>query len=291
MKKFNLSVLLWVVTLLCIQAQSYNDEKSFTFDVSQLELLRLHNKDGQVKVTGVSGNRAILRVKRTIKSANPQKLEAAKNSIFLDSINLDGELMFFVQHPDYQVEIDEQGMAYYHSRYQSLNGNWSNKEHAFHKIRTTFVIELAIPKQTPLYISTHREELTIRNINADVLAQNHHGDVYLEKIGGNVQAHTHHGHIEASLLTPPTKDANFDTHHGNIKLTFPSNLSADIQLKTRHGQFYTDFDYQERAMLVSRSTSKRGTKYKIGSGTNIRIGKGGPKLNFETYHGSVYILK
>lgn len=287
MKKFNLSILLWAVTLMCIQAQSFSDEKSFTFDVSQLELLRLHNKDGQVKVTGITGNQATLRVKRTIKSANSQKLEAAKAAIFLDSVKLNDELMFFVQSPDYQLEINADGRAYYNS----YNGNWSDKKHAFHKVKTTFTIELEVPRQTPLYISTHREELIIKNINADVLAQNHHGSVYLDKIGGNVQAHTHHGHIEANLTKAPTRDANFDTHHGNIKLTFPSNLSADVQLKTRHGQFFTDFNYQAVSMPVSLKTSNKGTKYKIDSGTNIRIGKGGPKLNFETYHGSIYLLK
>lgn len=287
MKKIHLSTLLWIMTLFCLTAQSYSDEKSFSFDVNQLELLRLHNKEGQVKVAGITGNRATLRVKRTIKSANQAKIEAAKTAIFLDSVNLEGELMFYVQSPDYQLEINEDGRAYYNS-YQ---GNWSDKRQQFHKVHTTFTIELEVPKQTPLYISTHRQQLSASNINADVLAQNHHGDVYLDKIGGNVQAHTHHGLIKAKLTKPPTRDARFDTHHGNISLTFPSNLSADIQLKTRHGQFFTDFDYQNRAMQVSMSKSKKGTKYKIGSGTNIRIGKGGPIIDIETYHGSVYILK
>lgn len=288
MKKLNLSILLWAVTLMCMHAQSFSDEKSFTFDVSQINLLRLHNKDGQIKVTGTTGNRATLTVKRTIKSASTQKLEAAKTAVFLDSVNLEGELMFYVQHPDYKLEINEEGSAYYTSRYQ---GNWDNQKHVFHTAKVIFTIELAIPKQTPLYISTHREKLTVQNINADVLAQNHHGSIYLDKIGGNVQAHTHHGHIEVGLTKVPTRDADFDTHHGNISLTFPSNLSADITLKTRHGQFFTDFDYQAIAMPVSLKTSNKGTKYKIDSGTRIRIGSGGPKLNFKTYHGSIYILK
>lgn len=289
MKKFNLSILLWAITLMCLNAQSFSDEKTFTFDVDDLELLRLHNKDGQVTVKSTSSNRATLRVKRTIKSANQQKLEAAKTAIFLDSVHLDGELMFYVKSPDYQLEINDNGRAYYNS-YQ---GNWNYKKQAFYKVKTTFTIELEVPQQTALYVSTHREELTIQNINADVLAQNHHGSIRLAKIGGNVQAHTHHGDIKASLTKAPTRDADFDTHHGDIALTFPANLSADVQLKTRHGQFYTDFDYQAQAMPISlvKSKSKKGTKYKIGSGTNVRIGKGGPKLNFETYHGSVYLLK
>lgn len=287
MKKFNLSILLWAVTLMCLHAQSFSDEKSYTFDVSQLELLRVHNKDGQVKVKGTTGSRATLRVKRTIKSANSQKLAAAKTEIYLDSVNLDGELMFFIQSPDYQLEINEDGRAYYNS-YQN---NWNDKRQKFHQVKTTFTIELEVPEQTVLYMSTHREDLTVQNIKADVLAENHHGSLYLEKIGGNVQASTHHGDIQLSLTKVPTRDAIFDTHHGNIKVNFPDNLAANIELKTRHGEFYTDFDYQAQAMPVSLNTSKKGTKYKIGSGTHISIGQGGPKLHFETYHGSIYLLK
>ena len=241
----------------------------------------------RVKVKGTEGNKATLKIKRYFKSANARKVEAAKKEIYLDSTNLDGVLLFFVQHPDYRFSIDEDGYASYHNS----SGNWNHTKNRFYEVKIDFTIELSVPKTTNLNISTHQKNLTISNINADVVSQNHHGHIELNAIGGNVQAHTHHGEIEASLTKAPTKDAVFDTHHGNIEISFPNNLSADISLKTKHGNFYTEFDYQPMARPISYNKHKKGTKYKIEAGTNIRINKGGPKLCFETYHGNIYLLK
>ncbi len=279
-------MMLWASLLLCLNAQTFNDEKTFTFDVSNLDLLRIHNKYGAVKVTGTNGNKAILKVKRSLKSKNNKQLAEAKEKIYLDSAYLDGALMFFVQMPRYRLEIDENGRAHYQSEYNS----WNNNQKVFYENKFELTIELKVPKATQLYISTHHKDLFIQDISADVLAQNHHGQIKLVAISGNVQAHTHHGKIEVGLTKAPTRDAYFDTHHGNISVTFPPNLSADVQLSTRHGQFYTDFDYQEKPMSLKVSNGKKGTKYKIGGGTGISIGNGGPKLTFETYHGSIYLL-
>lgn len=287
MKKITLSTMLWASLLLCLNAQTFKDEKTYTFDVANLDLLRVHNKYGAVKVTGTNGNKAVLTVKRSIKSNNNKQLAEAKEKIYLDSTYLDGELMFFVQMPNYRLEIDENGRAHY----QSDHNSWNNNQQSFYKNKFELTIELTVPKATQLYISTHHKDLFIQDINADVLAQNHHGHIRLASIGGNVQAHTHHGKIEVGLTKVPTRDAYFDTHHGNISVTFPQNLAAEVALSTRHGQFYTDFDYKEKSMPLKISNGKKGTKYKIGGGTGISIGNGGPKLTFETYHGSIYLLK
>ena len=52
----------------------------------------------------------------------------------------------------------------------------------------------------------------------------------------------------------------------------------------------TDFDYEARPMSVSINKSNSRTKYKIGGGTSIRIGEGGPVLTMKTYHGDIFIL-
>ncbi|MEM6320221.1 MAG: hypothetical protein AAF960_21310 [Bacteroidota bacterium] len=287
MKKILVSLLASAVTLLSLSAQTFSDQKTFTFDVRGLETLRLHNKYGSVKVKGIDGNRATLRIKRTIKSSNPDKVEAAKTAVFMDSVNLDGELMFFVENPDHELQIDENGRAFYQGRYQ----NWSDKRLRFHKLRVDMTIELSVPKSVPLYISTHHDDLVIKGINADVVAQNHHGPVTVEAITGNVDVHTHHGYIKATVTKVPDKDATFDTHHGNIEVIYPSNLAADCSLSTRHGEFYTDFNYTAIPMKAKLVKSHQGTKYKLEGGTSIRVGRGGPKLRFKTYHGSIYLLR
>jgi len=201
-------MMLWAGLLLCLNAQTFNDEKTFTFDVSKLDLLRIHNKYGSVKVTGTNGNKAILSVKRHLKSNNNKRLAEAKEKVYLDSTYLDGELMFFVQLPNHRLVIDDNGRANYHSE----QNYWGSHQKVFYENKFELTIELKVPKTTQLYISTHKKDLVIQDINADVLAQNHHGHIKLASIGGNVQAHTHHGTIEVGLTKPPTRDAYFDTH-------------------------------------------------------------------------------
>lgn len=287
MKKMVLSIMAWAVMLCQLNAQSFSDEKTFTFEVNNLNLLHLHNKFGNVQVKGTDGTKAVLKVKRTIKASSRNLVTAAKANTFLDSTYNNGELIFFVEMPDYHLEINENGQAYYTSDYN----NWNHSVKVTRKAKVEMEIELSVPKSTPLYISTHHKNLSIEDIKADVWAQNHHGSIQLKAIHGNVLVNTHHGKIQIELTKVPDKDATFDTHHGNIEVTFPQNLSADFQLKTRHGSFYTDFDYQAVAMPAKLTQGKKGTKYKVEGGTNIRIGNGGPTLNMETYHGSIYLLK
>lgn len=288
MKKINLSLLLWAGMVCLLQAQSFSDEKSFTFEVGNLDLLHVHNKYGDVVVKGTTGTKAVLKVKRHIKASTNSVLAAAKADTYLDSTYSNNELVFFVEMPDYHLEINADGSAHYSYNYNGSSVQWNKVNR---KAKVEMEIELLVPKNTPLYISTHHKNLKISDIKADVWAQNHHGSVKLDNIHGNVQANTHHGKIEVGLTKVPDKDAVFDTHHGNIEVTFPPELSADFALKTRHGNFFTDFDYQAVAMTPKMVYGKKGTKYKVENGTNIRIGKGGPKLNMETYHGSIYLLK
>ncbi len=286
MKNIIISLLLLSCISQTLTAQSFSDEQTFTFDVNNLDALRLHNKYGEVKVTGTSGRKATLTVKRRIESASRTQLNKAKEEIYLDSIFSEGTLIFFVRHPDYRLEINENGEAHYNSKQE----NW-NQHKVHYQQKFEMEIELQVPNFVPLFVSTHKEDLSVTNINADVLAQNHHGEINLQAIGGNVSAYTHHGKIRASMTQTPTRDTNFSTHHGDIEVTYPRDLSGDFSLKTKHGNFYTDFDYEASSLPTSLSKSKKGTKYKVEGGTNLRIGNGGPKLDLKTYHGSIYILK
>jgi hypothetical protein len=46
-------------------------------------------------------------------------------------------------------------------------------------------------------------------------------------------------------------------------------------------------------MTVANESGGKGAKYKISgqSGTNVRIGNGGPLQAFKTHHGDIYLVK
>lgn len=289
MKKFTLSLVLMGLAIVCLKAQTFTDEKTLSFDAAPIDLVRLHNKNGKVTVKGTNGNEVILKVKRKLSSSSTSKLESAKTGIYFDSTIEDGTLIFFIQTPDYRLEINENGQAHYTNR----SGNWNSSDNVFYKVKAEFTIELLIPSTTPLIASTHENNLIISGMKADLLAHNHHGKLDLKNIGGNVEAHTHHGNIDIDYSKNPTKDANFTTHHGSIQLQLQPNFAADVIMSSKHGNFFTDFNYEAMPMKINskREKNHKGTKYKLGGGSAIRIGNGGPELNFKTYHGSIYLLK
>lgn len=268
--------------------QQFEDSKTFQFDVSQLTMLRIHNMNGEVNVTATSGRQATMKVTRTLSAATSEKLETAKKEVYWDSLLTDGELIFFMQSPDYELRADDEGNLWYNS---CCHDDWNKNRLKYRKLKYNFDVELKVPANTPLYATTHRSEMSISGLSGGVIAKNHHKSIQMDNISGNVKARTHHGDITISLNANPTEDSSFKTHHGDIKIYFQRPLSADVNLSSRHGDFFTDFDWQPQPMKTSVKSDGKGTVYKIGGGTSVRIGNGGPELSFKTWHGDVHLLE
>ncbi len=279
------SIFLTIALLLFLgsQAQTFTDEKSFTINTDELESFRLHNLDGVVKVTGTTGNVATLNVRRRLKTSSQQRLEEAKDEFFLDSL-MDGDhLYFFSNVRDFDFRIDSNGNGYYRS---CCNGrDWYDRNDVQYK----FEIELRVPNSVKLYVSNHHDQLEIKNFTGELYAKNHHKDLYAEGIAGNGELLNHHGNIEASFIRNPTSDCKYATHHGDIRIAFQEALSADVFLSSHHGDFFTEFDWEPSNMPLVQTDDGRKTKYIVNDQTAVRIGSGGPQLNFKTWHGDIII--
>ena len=268
-------------------AQQFSDNRTITVDVSKVKTLRLHNLYGKVSVKATSGQKAILKVKRSLKSSSTQRLNAGKQEIYLDSVFDDGNLVFFIEAPNRQLEIDENGHAHYNSW---GNDSWKDKKSKVFEVKFEFDIEMEVPAQVDLYVSTHEKELEVTGMKGKLFASNHHNSVKLTDIGGNASVYTHHGNIELSYTRNPTEDCTYKTHHGDIRVYYRNALSADVYLDSHHGDFYTDFEWNAKPIEVSSKAKSEGTTYYVGKGTNVRIGTGGVGQNFKTHHGDIYLL-
>ena len=279
-------VMVWAGYAL-LPAQQFSDQRTISVDVSKVKVLRLHNLYGKVQVKATSGNTATIKAKRTLRSSSAQRLNEAKQEIYLDSILEDGNLIFFVEAPNRQLEIDENGRAHYRGW---GNDSWNNKKSKVFEVKFEFDIEMEVPAQTDLYVSTHEERLEVTGMNGNLMASNHHNSIKLTDIGGNASVNTHHGDIELSYSRNPTDDCSYKTHHGDIRIYYPNALSADVSLDSHHGDFYTDFEWKPKPIEVSSKKASKGTTYYVGKGTNVRIGSGGIEQNFKTHHGDIYLL-
>ena len=190
-----------------------------------------------------------------------------------------------MKHPDLNFEIDESGFGYYNSCCDRKN----NRKQV--KVKYEFEIELLIPRQLELHVSTHRKTLKIQEIEGKLVAKNHHDDLFAENLGGIVKLKTHHGDIKAFFIRNPTGSCSYSTHHGNITVGFPAELRADVYLKSHHGDFFTDFDWTSQPVAVVKNKSQKGTKYIVNARTAIQIGGGGPQHEFRTWHGDIFLVK
>jgi DUF4097 and DUF4098 domain-containing protein YvlB len=86
--------------------------------------------------------------------------------------------------------------------------------------------------------------------------------------------------------------SEFHSVNGAIEAAFPAALSADLSFKTLNGQVYTDFEAKALADSPGSGERRNGKfVYASNRSSSVRIGSGGPELNFETVNGDIRIRK
>ncbi len=285
--------ILLVVHLLCIIflgvlfGQSHESVQEYNISTDNLNTLHIHNRDGAVFVRGTDGDRARLKITRRMKSASKAQLERAQEEVYIDTIMVNGDLYFFIEAPDRVFKITDEGDGYYDGWH-----NRQNKSDFRHfKLDYSFTWEVEIPNTLDLHASTHRKNLTVENVSGAVVVENHHDDLELTNLSGDLWASTHHGDVNVSFIKNPANIIECDTHHGDIRVQVQEQLSADVTLNSHHGSFYTDFDWETIPYAIETRQHQGKTRYRWGKGTQVRIGDGGLRMDFNTHHGDVYVTK
>lgn len=157
-------------------------------------------------------------------------------------------------------------------------------------------LDVILPNQTNLKLTTHNGAVKIANITGDINGTTHNGKVTAEKICGTTKLKTHNGSIvceeisgETQLRThngcvklsyreaaPAVCNISAVTHNGGINFTAPPNFSAEVDVSTHNGSIKTD--------LPITVVGKVGKSKLTGT-----IGTGEGKLHLETHNGSIKI--
>ena len=286
-----ITTLIILIISLNINAQRHNDEQKLDLDVSSYDAVHIYNKYGDVEVKGVKSGSAQIMAERMIKTKSKKKLTKALGEINLETTVIDNELIVYIESPFYQLKGDyDNDYMYYRNVNDGMfnSGNW-NKPYA----DFSFDMEITLPEDVNLIVSTHEGILHVEGMKGELIALNHHDGLKLENIENLSYAHSHHGDVEVHFSAAPSNDISFDTHHGDIKVSFPSTPSAAVSFDSHHGSFYTDFDWRQEPVRLSKSTSrsKRKAKYKVGDKTTVSIGEGQYNLTFQTHHGDMYLTQ
>ena len=288
--KYITTLIILMITM-SLSAQRHNDQQKLDLDLSSYDAIHIYNKYGDVEVTGSKVVTAQIKAARMIKTKSRKKLAKAISEIKLETTVIDNELIVYIESPFYKLQGD---YGNDHMYYRGMNdgmfnsGNW-NKPYA----DFSFDMEVTLPEDANLVVSTHEGSLHVEGMKGELIALNHHDGLKLENIENLSYAHSHHGDVEVQFSAIPSNDISFDTHHGDIKVSFPSTPSAAVSFDSHHGSFYTDFDWKQQPVRLSKSTSKsnRKAKYKVGDKTTVSIGKGQYNLTFQTHHGDMYLMQ
>ncbi|GAB3262281.1 hypothetical protein GCM10027347_27840 [Larkinella harenae] len=283
-----ISLLLAGLVLFCASASAQTQEfknhisKEFTLSKDAgSTTLAIYNVNGFIKVEGYSGSKVVVEVDRTLSAKTPELLEQGKREFLLQFDQDADSIIAYIAQP-------------FDSR--PNRNNWkdgTNHRRIDYQYDLDFTIK--VPYAMNLHVSTiNGGDVTVKDVIGSLVAHNINGKITLTNIKGATNARTINGNVEANYLSVPPDASNYYTLNGDIKISYPASLSADLSFKTFQGDFYTDFPNAElMPAQVTKTQEKKGdgTVYKLNKNSAIRIGKGGQKLHFETFNGSVYIKK
>lgn len=286
-----ITTLFFLMLTLSLSAQRHNDVQNLNLDLAGYDAIHIYNKYGDVHVKGEKVATAQIRADRMIKARSKKKLANAISEINLTTSVIDNELIVYIESPFYKLEGD------YNNDYMSYrgmndgmfnSGNWDKPYANF-----SFDMEITLPENVNLVVSTHEGSLQVDGMKGELIALNHHDGLKLENVENLSYAHSHHGDVEVQFSTAPSNDIFFETHHGDIKVSFPTMPSAAVSFDSHHGSFYTDFDWKQEPVRLSKSTSRSNKKaeYKVGDKTTVSMGDGQYNLTFETHHGDMYLTQ
>jgi hypothetical protein len=261
-----LVLLLAVLGLLTAPAAEQQETTEKVFHAISGGRLTIENVIGPISVTAVSGSDVRVTVVRTIEARTAEEIARAQREVTLESGQDGANVRLHVEFPCEHGCCGD-GDRHYTVRYE---------------------FRVQAPAGMALKLSTVNDgDVTVRGAFGDFVVNNVNGSIEMSDIAGSGEAHTVNGKVRVDFAKNPTGPSSFKSINGELRVSFQPGLSADVQLKTFNGEAWTDFD---STALPSEGGHWTGKRYARDRATGIRIGSGGPAINFDAFNGNIYIL-
>jgi len=242
--------------------------------------LDVDDVDGTIEVIGDNGNTIRVEGEEIIRGIDQNAVDRARREVKLDINERDGVAQLYVNGP-------------------FRNNGHASDNHGFHdhydghEYETTFNFTIHVPRNTALELRSVNGEIKTQDTRGNFHVHGVNGSVSMTGVAGSGTLNTVNGRTTIAFAESPKGACEFKTVNGAIEASFPQNLAADLQLKTLNGSAYTDFDATALVPKTSeaRENSRGRYVYKINHTSSVRIGAGGPELNFETVNGDIRIKK
>lgn len=194
------------------------------------------------------------------------------------------------------MEIKEDAnsiVLYVEAPYRRRDGSIHHRAWRYYGYDVTYDFELKVPYETDLYLKTINEgEIKVKDMKGDFELNNINGGIEAIDIDGSGRIYALNGDVQAQFAKNPTADWYFGSLNGEVEVLFLKDLSADFRIKNFNGDVYTDFDV---AYLPPREATRKRERgkfvYKSDGAFGVRVGNGGPEIEFDSFNGDIYITK
>lgn len=234
------------------------------------------NINGPIKVTGYNGSEVQLVAVKTLRARSEAKLAEAREKIQLQIAERGNEIELYVDGP---------------FRQRDRNTHYRGSD--YYGFEAHFDFRLEVPLQTDLVLKTVNDgDIVVANVSGEFDIDTINGAVEMLEIGGGGRAYALNGELRVRFKHNPVHHSYFGSLNGEVEVAFLENLSANVRLKTFNGEVYSDFPVSPlpaRAAVQEKSGGR--FIYRSDNAFGVRIGNGGPELEFDAFNGDIYIIK
>ena len=266
-------------------AQSLNDEQTDRFQSpnNNTQIIQIANINGDIKVEGYQGTEVMITADRSIKANRQQDLQDARQRIQLGKITRGDTVIYYIK----GLCSTFDNKARWKKQRQPWSYNWNRCDKS-NEVDYQFDFKVRVPANTSLILSTVNEgDVEVTNVSGNMDICNVNGSISMSQIAGNVYAHTINGDVTADFTRQPSDYNYFYTLNGDIEVNYPEMLHADMTFKSYNGDFFTNVNQLEHQPMKLETNDKEG--FKVSTVSLIRLNDGGPRLEFETFNGNVYL--
>ncbi|MFQ5605790.1 MAG: DUF4097 domain-containing protein [bacterium] len=247
----------------------------FSNDAGRKEVV-IDNVNGDIEVQGYSGQDVQMVVNKTIQGRSREKIQEAKQKV--------------------QLEISEEANSvrlYVDAPYRKNDASVNYRGWRYYGYKVNFDFKVKVPHECHLYLKTINDgEIAIREVYGDCEVKNINGGIEMLEAAGSGDVYALNGEVKVTFRKNPRSASSFGSLNGDVEVQFQPDFSADLRIKTFNGEVYTDFPTTYLAPRKPIRTRKDGLfLYKSDKAFGVRIGKGGPEIEFDAFNGNIYIVK
>ena len=274
MRTISIHRLLAIATLAALPGFAQLDDRSTERKTySGVRELVLDNVSGFIEVTAGTGAEVEVEVTRSFRARSEDRLAIARKELKLEIRQEGGLLQYMVDGP-FRCHCSDNSINFNGRQLYDFSYDFKVK------VPRAIALELRAVNNSHIKVQGTAGDFKINNVN---------GPIEMTEIEGKGSVHTVNGGVKVTFARNPTGPVSFKSVNGKLDVAFRSGLNADLKMKTFNGGMYTDFD---ATSLPQQSLTERVNGrfvYKRDRAALVRVGSGGPELNFETLNGDVLV--